>query len=43
MGVSYGDVEGAEDQGGALQVDGVAHEGVDDFHERGLDGLLVFD
>jgi hypothetical protein len=26
-----------------LQVDGVAHEGVDDFHQRVLDGLFVFD
>jgi hypothetical protein len=27
----------------AFDVDGVAHEGVDDFHERVLDGLFVFD
>jgi hypothetical protein len=38
-----GDVEGAEDERGALQVDGVAHEGVDDFHKRDLEGLLVLD
>ena len=42
-GVSYGDVEGAEDEFGALEVDGVADEGVDDFHEGGLDGRLVLD
>jgi hypothetical protein len=41
--ISYGDMEGAEDEFGALQVDGVADEGVDDFHEGGLDGLLVLD
>src|ERR1039458_4005691 len=29
--------------GGAFEVDGVAGEGVDDFHEGGLDGLLVLD
>jgi hypothetical protein len=38
-----GDVEGAEDERGALQVDGVAHEGVDDFHQSDLEGLLVLD
>src|ERR1035437_6824526 len=42
-GVSYGDVEGAEDELGAFEVDGIAGESVDDFHERGLDGLLVLD
>jgi hypothetical protein len=42
-GIFYGDVQGADDQTGAFDVDGVAHEGVDDFHERVLDGLFVFD
>jgi len=42
-GVFYGDVEGFEDQVGAAQVDVVAGQGVDDFHERGLDGFLVLD
>jgi hypothetical protein len=42
-GIFYGDVEGAEHEFGAAQVDGVAGEGVEDFHEGGLDGLLVFD
>lgn len=39
--VLCGDVEGAQDELGAAEVDGVAHEGVDDFHERDLDRLLV--
>ena len=34
-------VEGAEDQFGALEFDGAAEQGVDDFHQGGLDGLLV--
>jgi hypothetical protein len=34
---------GLEHEVGAAEVDGVAGDGVDDFHERGLDGLLVFD
>jgi hypothetical protein len=42
-GVFYGDMEGAEDEFGTLQIDGVAQESVDDFHEGGLDGLLVLD
>jgi hypothetical protein len=42
-GVLHGDVEGAKNELGAVQVDGVAGEGVDDFHEGGLDGLLVLD
>jgi len=42
-GVFYGDVKGAEDEFGAFEVDGVAGEGIDDFHERGLDGFLIFD
>jgi hypothetical protein len=37
------DVEGANDQLGALDVEGIADESVDDFHERGLDGLGVFE
>ena len=41
--VLHCDVEGAEDQFGALYVDGVAHEGVDDFHQGGLDGFFVLE
>jgi hypothetical protein len=33
--------ERAKDEVGALQVNGVADEGVDDFHEGGLDGFLI--
>jgi len=43
VGVFHGDVEGLEHEVGTAEVDGVAGDGVDDFHERGLDGLLVFD
>jgi hypothetical protein len=39
--VLYRHVKGAQDELGAAMVDGVANEGVDDFHERGLDGFLV--
>jgi hypothetical protein len=42
-GVLDGDVEGAEDEGGALEINGIAGEGVDDFHESGLDGFFVLD
>jgi len=42
-GIFDGDVESFEDEVGAAEIDGVAGDGVDDFHERGLDGLLVFD
>jgi hypothetical protein len=38
-----GDVKGTEDELGAAEVDGIADEGVDDFHERGLDRLRVFE
>ena len=38
-----GDVQGFEDEVSALQVDGIGGHGVNDFHERGLDGLLIFD
>jgi hypothetical protein len=41
-GIFYGDVESAEHELGSAEVDSVAGEGVDDFHERSLDGLLVF-
>jgi hypothetical protein len=34
---------GLEHEVGAAEVDGVAGDGVDDFHERGLDGCLIFD
>ena len=43
VGVFHGDVEGLEHEVSAAEVDGVAGDGVDDFHERGLDGLLVLD
>jgi hypothetical protein len=42
-GVADSDAEGAQDEFGAAEVDGVASEGVDDFHERSLDGLVVLD
>jgi hypothetical protein len=42
-GIFDGDVESFEDEVGTAEIDGVAGDGVDDFHERGLDGLLVFD
>jgi len=41
--VADGGVEGAEDEFGALDFDAAAEQGVDDFHERGLDGFLVFE
>jgi hypothetical protein len=41
-GIADGSVEGAEDQRGAREVDGLEDEGVDDLHERGLNGFLVF-
>ena len=43
VGVLDGDVKGAEQEFGAAEVDGVAGEGVDDFHERSLDGLCALD
>jgi len=42
-GISGGDVKSAQDELGALEVDGVADEGVDDFHEGGLDAFFVLD
>ncbi len=39
--VLYRDVQGSEDQLGTFQVDGVAHQCIDDFHQRGLDGFFV--
>ena len=42
-GIFHGDVEGAENQCGALQIDGIAQERVHDLHERDLDGLFVLD
>jgi hypothetical protein len=41
--IFYSNVEGTEDEFGALQVDGVADQGVDDFHEGGLDRFLILD
>jgi len=40
-GVADGGVEGAEDEFSAAQFDGAADQGVDDFHDGGLDGFLV--
>ena len=37
------DVQGSEDELGALEIDGVAEKRVDDFHERGLDGFFAFE
>ena len=42
-GVFHGDVEGAEDQFGALEFHGAADQGVDDFHDGGLDGFRAFE
>ena len=43
VGVFYCDVESADDQLGALGIDGVADERVDDFHQRGLNGLFALE
>jgi hypothetical protein len=42
-GISYRDVEGFEDEGGALVVDGAFEHAVDHVHDGGLDGFGVFD
>jgi hypothetical protein len=39
--IFHRDVQGAQDQLGALQINGVAHERVDDFHQRRVDRLFV--
>ena len=41
--VPDGDAESAQDEASARDIDVVADEGVDDFHERGLDGLRVLE
>ena len=41
--IFHGNVEGAQNQRGALHVDGVAQQRIDDFGQRGLDGLFVLD
>ena len=41
--VADGGVESAQDQFGALEFDGAAQQRVDDFHQRGLDGLFVLE
>jgi hypothetical protein len=41
--VADGGVEGAEDEFGTLDFDGAAQQGVDGFHEGGLDGLFVLE
>jgi len=40
--ISYGDVKSAQDELGAADIDGVADQGVDDLHERGLDAFFIF-
>jgi len=42
-GISYRDVEGFEDEVGALVVHGAFEDGVDGVHEGGLDGFGAFD
>ena len=42
-GIPDRDAERAEDEAGASEVNLVADEGVDDFHERGLDGLVTLE
>ena len=42
-GISYGDVEGFEDEGGTLVVDGAFEHGVDHVHERSLNGFGALD
>jgi|HubBroStandDraft_1064217.scaffolds.fasta_scaffold18527_2 hypothetical protein len=42
-GVTDGGVEGAENEFGAFDFDGAPEEGVDDLHERGLDGFFVLE
>src|SRR6202035_1765856 len=41
--VPDGDAKRAQDEASARDIDVVADEGVNDFHERGLDGLLVLE
>ena len=41
--IFHGDVKSAQDELGAAEVDGIANQGVDDFHERDLDAFLVLD
>ena len=43
VGVFDRDVQGAEDERRAFEVDGVAHQRVDDLHQCDLDGLFVLD
>jgi hypothetical protein len=42
-GVAGGYAERAQDEAGAGDIDLIADEGVDDFHERGLDGFLILE
>lgn len=42
-GIHDGDVKAFEQESGAGQIDGIADQGVQDFHDGGLDGFLVFD
>lgn len=41
--IFHGNVKSAEDKLGAAEIDGVADQGVDDLHKRGLDACLVLD
>ena len=42
-GVADGYVQGAENQLSAADVDGAADQGVDDFHDGGLDGVFILE
>src|SRR5579862_1488164 len=42
-GIFHRDVQGAQDQLGAFQIDGVAQERIDDFHQGRLDRLFVLE
>ena len=42
-GISHGDVQGFEDDIGALVVDGAFEDGIDHVHDGGLNGFGVFD
>jgi hypothetical protein len=39
--IFHGDMKGAQDELGAAEVDGIADQGVNDFHERGLDAFFI--
>ena len=41
--ISHGNVEGAQEELGAGEIDGIANQGVHNFHEGGLDAFRVLD